>query len=257
MATDPTPSSIHRTAILAASAILALGLSLGGYAIGDGLVRMKRADREVTVRGVAQRDVTANRASWKVDYSEHAHDLPTALAASDRDSGKIADYLRAQGFSDPSTKPGSADVSVEDEEIKDKPTGKKNFTVKRTINFATTNVAGLQQVEAHRDQLAEQGLVLDNVDASYEYTQLDQIKPAMIANATTDARRAAEKFANDSGSAVGGIKSATQGYFSVSARDGASGGNDNEGSDGGSSSRTASSPNQRVRVVTTIDYYLN
>ncbi len=74
MAGDPIATDINnnRAAVLIGYAIMALGLSLGGYAIGDGLVRMKRADREVTVRGVAQRDVTANRASWKVDYSEHA-----------------------------------------------------------------------------------------------------------------------------------------------------------------------------------------
>src|SRR5579863_2563175 len=127
MAVDPSPSSVdsNRTVIVAASTILALGLALGGFAIGDGLVRMKRADREVTVRGVAQRDVTANRASWNVNYSEHANNLVAALAASDRDSGMIGEYLRKQGFAGPSTAPGSADVSVEDEKIKDKPTGNK------------------------------------------------------------------------------------------------------------------------------------
>ncbi len=259
MASNPIATLLenNRSALLAGSAILAFGLALGGYAIGDGLVRMKRADREVTVRGVAQRDVTANRASWQVHYSEHAHDLATALAAEDRDSAMAAAYLRSQGFTDPATAPSSADVSVEDEKINDKPTGNKIYTVKRAIAFATTDVAGLQQVEAHRDRLAQQGLVLDDVTASYEYTNLDQIKPDMIADATKDARRAAEKFANDSDSSVGGIKSATQGYFSVSSRDAAPSSNDNDNSDGNNSSRTASSPNQRVRVVTTIDYYLN
>ena len=254
--TIATSFTSNRTILLAGCAILAVGLSLGGYAIGDGLVRMKRADREVTVRGVAQRDVTANRASWQMHYSEHAHDLPAALAAEDRDSIRIAQYLRSQGFADPATAPSSADVSVEDERINGKPTGDKIYTVKRSIAFATTNVAGLQAVEAHRDQLAEQGLVLDDVNASYEYTQLDQIKPDMIADATKDARRAAEKFASDSGSDVGGIRSATQGYFAVSSRDAATS-SDSDDNGGGSSSRTASSPNQRVRVVTTIDYYLN
>ena len=67
----------------------------------------------------------------------------------------------------------------------------------------------------------------------------------MIAEATRDARRGAEQFANDSGTEVGGIKSATQGYFSIGARDGENGGSGSE------------SPFQKVRVVTTIDFYLD
>ena len=78
----------------------------------------------------------------------------------------------------------------------------------------------------------------------YSFTRLNDIKPGMIAAATRDARRGAEQFARDSGAAVGGIRSATQGYFSITARDG-----DDEGSG-------RDSPHQKVRVVTTIEFYL-
>ena len=121
-----------------------------------------------------------------------------------------------------------------------------------SISLRTSNVAGVQAVQANKDELAEKGLVVDSASASYEYTELDKVKPEMIAAATQDARSAAEKFANDSGSSVGKIKSATQGYFSVSSRDSAA--TDDEY---GGSGATASSPDQRVRVVTTIDYHLD
>ncbi|MDE2404693.1 MAG: SIMPL domain-containing protein [Sphingomonadales bacterium] len=242
----------NRRAFVTGSAAMALGLALGGQLIGHGMVQMKRADREVTVRGVAQRQVTANLARWQAKYSERAHDLPAALAAVDRDSALIAGYLKTQGFGGAEAKPGSAEVSVGDEMVDNKPTGRKVYAVTRTIAFTTANVAGVQQVQAHKDRLAEQGLVLDSVDASYEYTLVDRIKPDMIAEAAKDARRAAEKFAGDSDSTVGGIKSATQGYFSVTSRESSEGGD----SEYGDSGRTASSPDQRVRVVTTIVYYL-
>ena len=244
----------NRAAFLSGSAVLAIGLALGGHAVARGLVGMKRADREVTVRGVAQRDVKANLARWSARYSEHAFALDAALAAVDHDSALIGAYLHSQGFSGALTAPGSAEVSVNDERVDGKLTGRKIYAVSRSIGFTTSNVAGVQQLQANKDRLVQQGLVLDEARASYEYTQLDKIKPEMIADATRDARGAAEKFANDSGSGVGGIKSATQGYFSVSGRDGGDGGEE-EG--GGGSSRSAASPDQRVRVVTTIDYYLD
>ena len=247
-----TIATNNRVAFLVASGIVALGMGAGSVALANGLVDMKRADREVTVRGVAQRDVTANSARWSVRYSHSEYALSDALAAVDRDTAAIRSFLGKQGFKGDMTRPSSANVSVSDEYLKGEPSGRKIYTVGRTIAFHTTNVAGVQKVQANKDALAQQGLVVDSVDARYEYTKLDTIKPEMIAEATRDARRAAEKFASDSGSSVGNIRSATQGYFSVSSRDAAA--SDDEY---GSSGSTASSPDQRVRVVTTIDYYLD
>ena len=82
---------------------------------------------------------------------------------------------------------------------------------------------------------------------AYSFTRLNDIKPKMVAEATKDARASAEQFAKDSGTDVGGIKSATQGYFSVESRDGESGG-------GWGVSDT---PYKKVRVVTTVDFYLD
>lgn len=248
----------NRIALLCGTAILALGIGLGSVALANGMVEMKRADREVTVRGVAQRDVTANRARWSVGYSESAFSLPEALAKADADTRLVQDFLRTKGFTGAMVAPGSANIAmtsemVRDERDREKPTGRTIYSVSRNIAFTTNNVAGVQAIEAGKDALAQRGLVVDHTSVSYEYTQLDRIKPEMIAAATRDARRAAEKFADDSGSAVGGIRSATQGYFTVSARD--EGGSDGEDYGGGGS--TASSPEQKVRVVTTIVYYLD
>jgi hypothetical protein len=247
-----TIATNNRVAMLCGAGILAVAFGFGSIALANGLVEMKRADREVTVRGVAQRDVTANRASWSVGYSESAYALPEALAKADADTKLIRSFLKDRGFAGESTEPGSADISQSQEMIDEKPTGRTIYSVRRNIAFSTDNVAGVEKIEGTKDALAQQGLVVDSTNVTYEYTKLDTIKPEMIGEATKDARRAAEKFADDSGASVGGIRSATQGYFSVSTRE-ETASNEEYGS-GGS---TASSPEQKVRVVTTIVYYLD
>mgnify|MGYP006269464341 CR=1 FL=1 len=242
-----------RIALLCGAAVLGGSVLLGSMALASGLVRMQRTDREVTVRGVAQRDVQANRATWRVRYSSSNYVLSEALAQVDQDTLKIRKFLADQGFNGATTAPGSADISTTSETVDEKPTGRTIYTVSRTISFTTDNVAGVQKIEANKDRLALQGLVVDSVEASYEYTQLDKIKPEMIGQATKDARAAAETFADDSGSSVGGIRSATQGYFTVARRDETSSTSDEYGS----GNSTASSPDQKVRVVTTIVYYLD
>jgi hypothetical protein len=81
---------------------------------------------------------------------------------------------------------------------------------------------------------------------AYAFTKLNDIKPAMVAEATRDARASAQQFANDSNTGVGAIKSATQGYFEVTARDG----------DGGGNWGVADTPFKKVRVVTTVEFAL-
>ena len=97
-------------------------------------------------------------------------------------------------------------------------------------------------------ELLRDGVELSGSNISYTFTRLNELKPEMIAEANLNARRSAEQFARDSGVSVGKMKTASQGYFSVGARDGED--CDDCGSSGGSS------PFQKVRVVTTIDYDL-
>jgi hypothetical protein len=100
----------------------------------------------------------------------------------------------------------------------------------------------------HQAELLRDGVELSSSNISYTFTGLNRLKPEMIGEANKNARESAEQFARDSGAAVGKIKTASQGYFSVGARDGED--CDDCGSSGGSS------PFQKVRVVTTIDYDL-
>ena len=74
---------------LGSAGILAIGLMAGGFVLGDGLVRMKGAERSVTVRGLAEREVTADLATWTISYSNVAQTLPDAQAGADRDDAAI------------------------------------------------------------------------------------------------------------------------------------------------------------------------
>ncbi len=83
---------------LASSAILAVGLIAGGYLLGNGLLRAHEAERSVTVRGLAERDVTADLATWTLSYSATASDLATAQAGVDRDTNSLRAFFKELGF---------------------------------------------------------------------------------------------------------------------------------------------------------------
>ena len=127
--------------------------------------------------------------------------------------------------------------------------GENNVTVNRRVQLRTTDVMRARRAYARQFDLIRGGVAIQEGSGMHiVFTRLNDIKPEMIAEATRDAREGAEQFATDSGTAVGGIRSATQGYFSVGARDG-------DAAEEGSGGRN--SPFQKVRVVTTIEFYLD
>lgn len=239
-----------RGALLGAAAIFALGLTTSGYALGDGLRRSKLAEqRSVTVRGVSERDVTADLATWSVQFSHQGTELGPVQQSVDQQARAIRAFFERSGFrSDEVT---DSDVSLGREQLKDKegkPVGQQRLTVTRSIQLRTNDVMKARAAYARQAELLRDGVELSSTSISYTFTKLNALKPEMIAEANRNARSSAEQFAHDSGAAVGKIKNASQGYFSVGPRDGEE--CDNCGSSGGST------PFQKVRVVTTIDYDL-
>jgi hypothetical protein len=233
-------------ALIPAALILSLGLTAGllggGWLLGDGLTRARRADRAVTVRGLAEQDVTADLATWTIATTAVGSDLAALQAKSDADGNAVLAFLKAKGFTDTEIEAGSIGVN----QYMDG-NNRPNITIRRRILLRTTRVNEARAAFAGQAELMRQGVVFDSDNGGmvYSFTKLNDVKPPMIAAATKNAREGAEQFAKDSGAEVGEIKSASQGYFSIIPRDGDSAG-----------MAASASPFQKVRVVTTIDFYL-
>ena len=239
-----------RAVLLGAVAIFALGLTSSGYALGDGLRRYKLAEhRTVTVRGVSERNVTADLATWSVTFSHEGAELgPVQQSVEQQASALRSFYLRA-GFRPEDITDTDVSLSREQPTNRDgEPVGPQKVTVSRSIQLRTKEVMKARAAYTRQAELLRANIELSNSSISYTFTKLNDLKPEMIAEANQNARRSAQQFATDSGVSVGKMKTASQGYFSVGARDGED--CDDCGSSGGSS------PFQKVRVVTTIDYDL-
>ena len=227
--------------LLAASAMGAVGIMLSGWFAGSGLVRMKNSERAVVVRGLSERDVRADLATWTLSYSSSAADLASAQAQAEANSRGVVAYFKELGFPDEALSP--AGVSVNNYVNNGVPV----WTVSQRMQFRSTDIDRAQRAVARQFDLVRRGVSLSEGSAmTYSFTRLNDVKPQMIAAATQDARRAAEQFAKDSGANVGRIRSATQGYFEITARDGESQGYG-----------VSDTPDKRVRVVTTVEYYLD
>lgn len=233
---DPTSLRWFGTALIAST-----GLILGGYLLGNGLLRAKEAERSVTVRGLAERDVTADLATWTISYSSTSSDISAAQAKVRRDTQSIENFFAELGFPEDALQPTGANVSSY---VRN---GVTEYTVRQRLALRTSDIERARKAVARQFDLVNRGVFLEEGSGmSFTFTKLNDIKPEMVAEATHDARASAEQFAKDSGARVGAIKDATQGYFSIEARDGDSGG-----------WGVSDTPYKKVRVVTTVHFSLD
>jgi hypothetical protein len=246
MPLSPAGESDGARSVVAAAAVLgaavALGLAICGIALALGLYRARAAERFVTVKGLSEREVAADVALWPIVFTNTADDLESLQRQVDEDMAVVAAYLGEHGFTAEEWTQGAPRITDFAAQHMGRDLGVvQRYQAESVVALRTSRIDGLRQALAASGQLVTRGVALIRsyeYNTQYLYTQLEAIKPEMIAEATRDARRAAEQFAEDSGSRVGAIRRAQQGYFSVEDRD-------------------AFSPEtKRVRVVTTVDYFL-
>ena len=234
----------NRAILLGAVGIFSAAVIAGGYVLGDGLRRAKSAERSISVRGVSERDVTADLATWTISFSQEGPELDSVNARVEQQSAAVRRFFTSAGFK-PSDISDSG-VSFNRTHVTND-AGQRvetRVTVTRSVQLRTPEVMKVRVAHERLPALLRAGVELDGSSLSYNFTRLNQLKPEMIAEATKRARGSAEQFARDSGAHVGQIRTASQGYFSVGPRDGA---------DGEEASAT-DSPFQKVRVVTSVDY---
>jgi hypothetical protein len=255
METQRTVSPIAPVAVL--GVCLLLGLVVGGWVLGSEIKAIKLADRYVEVKGLVERTVKSDMAIWPVSFKEAGNDLPQVFAKSEADKTAVLKFFAGQGITPQEITIGQIQVTdKEANEYGGNNTGPR-YIVQQTVTAQSQDVDKISRAGAKTAELVQAGVVVGGSNGqggiSYKFNGLNGLKPDMITEATRNARASADRFAADSGSKVGSIRSANQGVFSISAADGASSGNE-EGGAGGSNADA--SVMKTVRVVATVDYYL-
>lgn len=240
--------------------LLALGLIIGGWVLGAQIKNTRLADRYVTVKGLVERNVKSDLAIWPLSYKEAGNDLNSVYAKTEADKKTILDFLQQQTIQPNEIELGIVRVvDTQANEYGGANRAPNRYIVEQQITVRTTRVDVVANAAQKTMQLLQKGIVLSGNPGqglAYKFTGLNSIKPDMITEATRNARAAADRFASDSGSKVGTIRQANQGVFSILAADqGDATGQQAE--DGGMVYGADASLMKTVRVVTTVQYYLN
>jgi hypothetical protein len=238
--------------------LLAAGLIVGGWVLGAQIKATRLSDRYVTVKGLVERKVKSDLAIWPLSYKEAGDDLASVYAKTETDKKAVLAFLDQQGIQSAEIEMGV--VRVVDTQANEYGGGNRaphRYIVEQQITVRTARVDQVAAAGQKTMQLLQKGIVLGGSNPgqglAYKFMGLNSVKPDMITEATRNARAAADRFASDSGSKVGSIRQANQGVFSILPAD--------QGSDTSEPGEFAgnsadSSLMKTIRVVTTVEYYL-
>lgn len=223
--------------------ILAIAIVVFGTFVKNSIDRFTDRERVVTVKGLSEREVPADKVIWPLIFKELGNDPAEIHRRIEAKNAIVMDFLRKHGLSD-------AEITVNPPQVKDRFADSwsqeniaNRYVAGSAIIVSSTQVDLVRSIMQKQAELMKMGIALiseeyGNNMVKYEFTALNDIKPEMVEESTKNARATAEKFAKDSDSQLGKIRRATQGQFSISDRD----------------NNTPYIKN--VRVVSTVEYYI-
>ena len=224
------------------SIIIALAIIVLGFSLKSGIDNFVNKDRNVVVKGLSEREVPANKVTWPVMFKVVGNDLQSLYNDINVKSGKIRKYLKKNGIEDSEISVNAPEVIDLDADRYSSNNRPYRYNVTGIITVTSGKVEKVRKLIASQGELLKEGVAVVSGDYNnqivYEYTAFNDLKPEMIAEATKNARKSAEQFAEDSDSEIGKILWANQGQFSIENRD-------------------ANTPYiKKIRVVTSIRYEL-
>lgn len=222
--------------------LIAVAIVVMGVCLKAGIDNFTNKDRRVTAKGLAEREVAADKVTWPIVSVELGNDLPQLYNKINSTTSKIRTFLKENGVPD-------EDISVNPPVVQDKNANLysnervvNRYNITSVITVTSNDVVKIRGIISRQGELLRQGVAI--IDGGYEnpivyeYTGFNEIKPEMMKEAIANAQATAEQFAGNCNSELDKIITATQGQFSISDRDN-------------------NSPHiKKIRVVSTITYSL-
>lgn len=227
--------------MLLPSIAIVAGLALLGFFVSKGLTSIANQEQYVTVKGLAERDVLANKVVWPLPYKCVSNDMQTLYDNIEKNRDIVLSFLKEGGITDdeivisvPAVTDRLAQSYIPDNI-------KFRYQAEAVITVISPQVEKVIELMGKQIELMKDGVIISDeysYQTQFEYTALNDIKPAMVEEATRNARAVAQKFAEDSDCKLGNIRQATQGQFSIT-------------------SDETTPQIKNIRVVTTVKYALN
>lgn len=213
--------------------IISLAVVLFGVIFALSAYSFSKYGSYVEVKGLSERIVKADTATWTIGFDVKANNITGLYAEIDRNKKTIESFLIEKGFE--VSEINMAPVNIYQDTYKE---ALFRYNAMAQLSLYTKKVDAVKEASKNTLPLLEKGIVMTNSNVSFEFSDINSIKPEMLSEAIQNAKASALEFANASGAKVGGIARANQGVIDINEKD------------------PGSPEYKKVRVVSTVRFIL-
>lgn len=208
-------------AIIAAGMVL--GLLLLGFFLKAGIDNFTNKDRRVTVKGLAEKEVPADKVTWPIQTKEIGNDLPQLYDKINEKNNAIKAFLTKNGIKESEISVNAPTVIDLNAERYSDNNRNYRYNITSSLTVSSKNVDLVRSLISRQGELLQQGIAIVEGDyqssVTYELVAFKELKPDMLTEAIKNAEQTAQLFAESSNSKIDKIVSADQGQFTINNRD--------------------------------------
>ena len=232
--------------------VFSVALVVAAAILGYQVKQVGGGRESISVKGLAEKPVKADRAEWTVSLQVKGATIAEALGKLRKERPALDQFLATAGFdtaslaeSNESTEPNYEQVEGRNGMMRSVQEG---HVARQSITVNTTDIGKIAAAAKGIVQVEADGHPVNFGQPQYLVSNLEDVKMSLIAAAMQNSRTRAAEFARSGDVKVGRMRSASQGAFYILAATG-----DQDVSDWGGS-YDKSTVDKIARVVVTVDY---
>ncbi|MEP6922894.1 MAG: SIMPL domain-containing protein [Pyrinomonadaceae bacterium] len=204
-----------------AGTALAIGLVLSSIIMGWSYMHVKKGDEAVTVTGSARKRIKSDLVVWSAGVSSQAPKLSDAYRELSENIPRIKQYLLTKGISENQMTISAISSTTLHERDSDgnESSAITAYSLRQQVEVRSNDVERVAQIARTSTELINQGILLESSSPQYSYTQIGDLKIAMLGEAAKDAKARAEQIAGSTGNKIGTLRSARMGVMQITAAD--------------------------------------
>ena len=188
----------------------------------------------VEVKGLSEKIVKADVAIWSMSFEVKTNDVDSLYAGIEKNTNAITTFLKGKGFED--SEINVAPVNIYQDTYRD---ALFRYNSTTQLSVYTKKVDLVKEASKNTLLLVKQGVTLNQNYIDFQFSDINSVKPEMLAEAIKNAKASAEQFAKESGSGLGKVSRGNQGVFDVTDKD------------------PGSPEYKKIRVVSSLRFLLN
>lgn len=177
----------------------------------------------ISVKGMATRDFESDFVVWELELRRQAATPKEGTLAVLSDAEQVRNYLTKKEVTEDEVETLAVSYFENNRSFYDNASSsyvtiRDGYNVAQRIKVSSSDIDKIERVARGISDLLGAGVMIEENNIQYHYTQLANLKLEMLGEAAQDARNRAEKIASESNASVGGLKSATMGVFQILGR---------------------------------------